>query len=87
MPSSPNYVRDLKEEYRNYGSKPSVKKKRALNNKARRKMIREGKARIGDGKDVAHLDNNVKHSNLGNLAVQSKHKNRSFKRDKHAGRA
>ena len=87
MPSSPGYKRDYKAEYKNYHSKPAVKKQRAENNKARRKMISAGRARIGDGKDVAHKDNNTKHSNLGNLALQSPSKNRSYKRNKNAGRA
>lgn len=87
MPSSPNYVRDPKEEYRRYGSKPEVRAKRAANNRARRKMIKAGRARIGDGKDVAHKDNNAHHNGIGNLAVQTKSKNRSFKRNKSAGRA
>lgn len=69
-----------------YNSKPEQKKRRALRNKARRKMIREGKAKKGDGRDVAHLDNNP-HNNSGrNLRMQSKAKNRSFARTKSARR-
>lgn len=37
--------------------------------------------------DVAHKDNNTKNNSHGNLAVQSKAKNRSFKRTKNARRA
>lgn len=87
MPSSKNYIRDYRAEYDNYHSSKKAKRQRNLNNKARRKMIREGRARIGDGKDVAHKNNNVRDSSLGNLAVQSKSKNRSFKRNKRAERA
>lgn len=87
MPSSPGYVRDYKQELatekRNH---PEKAKKRALNNKARRIMIAKGKAKKGDGKDVAHLDNNTKNSKLGNLQLQDRSKNRSFKRTKSAGR-
>ena len=69
-----------------YNSKPEQKKRRAQRNAARRKMIREGKAKKGDGKDVAHLDNNTAHNNQGNLQMQSKAKNRSFPRTKSARR-
>lgn len=55
-------------------------------NRARYKMIKEGKARKGDGKDVAHKNNNPKDNRSSNLTMQSKAKNRSFKRDKNARR-
>lgn len=58
-----------------------------MNNKARRKMIREGKAAKGDGKDVAHKDNNQRNNSSSNLVLQSKSKNRSFARTKTARRA
>ena len=48
-------------------------------------MIKAGKARVGDGKDVAHKDNNPHNNNPKNLAIQSKAKNRSFARDKNGG--
>jgi hypothetical protein len=70
-----------------YNAKPEQKKKRAKRNAARRKMIASGKVRKGDGKDVAHKDNNPHNNSSSNLAVQSKAKNRSFKRNKKAGRA
>jgi len=69
-----------------YNAKPEQKKRRAARNKARRKMIRDGKARKGDGKDVAHLDNNPRNNKKSNLRMQSKSKNRSFKRTKTARR-
>lgn len=65
-----------------YNSKPIQKKRRAQRNAARRKMIAAGKARKGDGKDVAHLDNNTAHNSASNLRMQSKAKNRSFARTK-----
>jgi len=70
-----------------YNAKPEQKRRRAQRNAARRKMIAEGKARKGDGKDVAHKDNNTANNSSKNLAMQSKAKNRSFKRDKNARRA
>ena len=69
-----------------YNSKPEQKKRRAGRNKARRQMIREGKAKKGDGKDVAHLNNNPRDNRKGNLQMQSKAKNRSFARTKSARR-
>ena len=69
-----------------YNSKPAQKKRRAMRNKARRLAIKEGRAKKGDGKDVAHLDNNPFNNSRRNRAIQSKAKNRSFKRTKSARR-
>lgn len=69
-----------------YNSKPEQKKRRASRNAARAKMIAAGKVRKGDGKDVAHKNNNPKNNSMSNLAVQSKAKNRSFPRNSNAGR-
>lgn len=69
-----------------YNAKPEQKKRRAERNAARAKMEKAGKVRKGDGKDVAHKDNNTGNNSTSNLAVQSKAKNRSFKRDKNAKR-
>jgi hypothetical protein len=86
MPSSDGYVRDYKQEYKTSHSSEKAKKKRAENNAARRKMEKAGKVRKGDGKDVAHKNNDTSDNRMSNLAVQSPSKNRSFKRDKNAGR-
>jgi hypothetical protein len=69
---------------RKYNSKPEQKKRRAARNAARRKMIKAGKAKKGDGKDVHHKDGNPRNNKRSNLAVSSKSKNRSIKRDKNA---
>lgn len=79
-------ARNYEKEYQNYHGTEKAKKQRARNNKARRKMIREGKAHKGDGKDVSHLDNNTRNNSSSNLRLQSKSKNRSFARDKGAHR-
>ena len=79
MPYMTNGKRDYKKEYAKYGSKPAVKKKRALNNKANRKKGTYGN---GDGKDVAHKDNNARNNKSSNLSLQSKSKNRSVPRTK-----
>lgn len=70
-----------------YNRKPEQKRRRAQRNAARRKMVAAGKARKGDGKDVAHRNNNTADNSSSNLSMQSKAKNRSFKRDKDARRA
>lgn len=69
-----------------YNAKPKQKKRRAQRNAARRKMIKAGKVRKGDGKDVAHADNNTAHNNMRNLLVQPPSKNRSFARNSKAKR-
>ena len=86
MPSSKNYVRNYKQEYKNYHASPEQKKKRASRNAARATMVAKGKVRKGDGKDVDHKNGNAKQNSGGNLRVQSKSANRSFPRNKNAGK-
>ena len=78
--------RNYRKEYDNYHSSEKAKKQRARNNAARRKMEKAGKVHKGDGKDVAHRDNNTRNQSMSNLSVQSQSKNRSFARNKSAGR-
>jgi len=68
-----------------YNSKPEQVKRRTQRNAARAKMVKAGKAHKGDGKDVAHLDNNTAHNSSKNLRMQSKAKNRSFARNSRGG--
>ena len=86
MPSSKNYVRNYKQEYKNYHASPEQKKKRASRNAARATMVAKGKVRKGDGKDVDHKNGNANQNSGGNLGVQSKSANRSFPRNKNAGK-
>jgi hypothetical protein len=56
---------------------------RAQRNRARRVMMNEGLARVGDGKDVGHkraISKGGKNS-LANLQMQDPSANRSFDRD------
>jgi hypothetical protein len=85
MPSSKNYKRDYQREKETDRKRGGIKK-RAQRNAARRKMMKAGKVKKGDGKDVAHKDNNTRNNSKKNLSVQSKKKNRSFPRNKKAGR-
>lgn len=65
-----------------YNARPEEVKKRVANNAARREMMKEGKVRVGDGKDVAHkksLENGGSNAK-GNLAVQSREQNRGWRR-------
>mgnify|MGYP006273248693 CR=1 FL=1 len=65
-----------------YENTPEQVKKREARNRARYKLLQEGKVKKGDGKDVAHkvaLDKGG--SNEDGVFVQERGANRSFKRD------
>ena len=85
MPSSPGYKRDYKQEAK-YHATPEQKKKRASRNAARAKLMKAGKVKKGDGKDVDHRNGNPKDNKSKNLAVKPKSTNRSFPRNKKAGK-
>lgn len=72
--------RDYVRENKLYNAKPKQKLNRAARNKARRMMVVAGKAKKGDGKDVGHVKAMGKGglSQMYNLQMQSKAKNRSF---------
>jgi hypothetical protein len=85
--TGPNSQKNTKARQRaqaKYNAKPEQKKRRAKRNAARRAMIRAGKARKGDGKDVAHKNGNPNDNRKSNLTVQSKKKNRSYARTRSA---
>jgi hypothetical protein len=86
MPSSANYKRDYKQEAK-YHATAEQKKKRASRNAARAKLMKEGKVKKGDGKDVDHKNTNARDNSKKNLRVQSKSTNRSFARTKTGGKA
>lgn len=65
-----------------YESSPAQKHNRALRNKARREMERDGKAKKGDGKDVGHkkpLDKGGS-NRPSNWAMQTETSNRSWRK-------
>lgn len=76
--------RNYKNEYKSYQGTEEQKKKRASRNAARAKMVKKGKVKPGDGKDVTHKNGNPKVNKDSNLGVASKSKNRSFARTKTA---
>lgn len=65
-----------------YNARPEEVKKRVANNAARREAIKEGRAKVGDGKDVAHkksLENGGTNAK-GNLVVQDRTTNRGWRK-------
>lgn len=74
--------RNYKKEHA-YDSQPHVKKKRANRNLARRRAMRAGLVKKGDGKDVHHVNGNALDKN-GPTRVTPASKNRSYARTKTA---
>jgi hypothetical protein len=81
MPSSPGYKRNYRQEYDRYQGKPSQIKRRTKRNAAARKA-----GSLGDGLDVDHKDGNPKNNSKSNLRKTSPSSNRSFPRNKNAGK-
>jgi hypothetical protein len=72
-----------------YNSKPEQVKRRMARNRARAAMIRAGKARKGDGKDVGHADGNPMNTpkkGTKNLRMESKRANRSYPRNRNGSK-
>lgn len=63
---------------RKYNGSEEQKKRRAERNASRAKMVKAGKARKGDGKDVDHISHNTKDQSAKNLQVISRSKNRAM---------
>lgn len=80
-------ARNLRKEYDNYQGTPEQRKKNDARKAARRKMEKLGKVKKGDGKDVDHRNGNPKDNSPKNLRVTTKKSNRSFPRNKKAGKA
>tara|TARA_B110000971_G_C19853769_1_gene428378 strand:+ start:89 stop:343 length:255 start_codon:yes stop_codon:yes gene_type:complete len=71
---------------REYEIEPkSRRKKRANRNLARRIMLRKGKVKKGDGKDVHHVGGDALNKK-SKLKAVSASKNRSYARNKRAGK-
>lgn len=70
-----------KREYQaEYQKRPEQVRRRVMRNAARREMIREGKAHVGDGKDIDHkqmLDHGGTNAR-SNLRVRSRKANRGW---------
>lgn len=65
-----------------YNARPEEVAKRVKNNAARREAIKDGRARVGDGKDVAHKKSleNGGGNGKGNTVVQSRAENRGWRK-------
>lgn len=71
------------EYQREYNARPENVAKRVKNNAARREAIREGTAKVGDGKDVDHkkpLDKGGTNAK-SNLRVVDREENRGWRKD------
>ena len=68
--------RDYKKEYREYHGRPEQIKNRHSRNKARALMIKKGRVRKGDGKEVDHQNGNPRDNSPKNLKVMSRTANR-----------
>ena len=67
---------------KSYNARPEEVAKRVKNNAARREAIKDGRARVGDGKDVAHkksLENGGTNAK-GNTVVQDRATNRGWRK-------
>ena len=77
MPKKRNY-----KQAEQYEDTPEQVKNRMERNKARYKLLKEGKVHKGDGKDVAHIKAADKGGTIKDgVRVESASANRSFKRD------
>ena len=66
--------RNYRKEYDNYHKSSTQKKRRASRNTARAKMVKAGKAKKGDGKDVDHKNGNPRDNSRKNLRMKTKAK-------------
>ena len=73
-------ARNYEKEYQAYQGSPEQLKKRASRNSARAAMVKAGKAKPGDGKDIDHSNGQPLDNRKSNLKVKSKSANRSYPR-------
>ena len=74
-------MRDYRHEYTTFHGKPQQVKNRAKRNAARASLVKAGRVKKGDGKDVGHkvaLKSGGSNSK-SNLRVESVHSNRGRK--------
>ena len=91
MPSSPGYVRDLKQEYKTAKARgengTGSNSKDAIRKRARRKAIKIGMIKPGSNMDIDHKEPLSKGggNSVSNLRPVSASKNRSFPRNHKGG--
>jgi len=80
-PISHRTPEQIKKMDRGYNAKPEMVKRRAKQNAARSMMMKEGKVRKGDGKDVDHkrMLKDGGSNSKSNLRVVSKSVNRGWR--------
>ena len=69
--------RDYRKEYDNYHAQPEQRKKNAARLRARRLMVKKGKAKKNDKMDVHHKDNNPLNNDPKNLSIVTQKYNRT----------
>jgi hypothetical protein len=69
-------TRDYDKEYKDYHGKPEQIKRRASRNKARAYMIKNGKTRKGDSREVDHKNKNPLDNSPDNIRMRDKSANR-----------
>ena len=69
--------RDYRKEYDSYHAKPEQRERNAARLRARRLMVKKGKAVKHDKKDVHHKDNNPLNNDTNNLSVVTQKYNRT----------
>ena len=77
--------RDYRKEYDNYHAQPEQRKKNAARLRARRLMVKKGKAKKNDKLDVHHKDNNPLNNDPKNLSVVTQKYNRTEPRLREEG--
>jgi hypothetical protein len=69
--------RNYRKEYDNYHAKPEQRERNAARLRARRLMVKKGKAKKNDKLDVHHKDNNPLNNDTKNLSVVTQKYNRT----------
>ena len=69
--------RNYRKEYDNYHASPEQRERNAARLRARRLMVKKGKVKIFDKKDVHHKDNDPTNNDLSNLSVTTQKYNRT----------
>jgi len=64
---------------RRYQKTPAQVAKRVKRNAARRRMLKAGRVKKGDGKDVDHKDGNTQNNAPSNLRIMRASRNRARK--------
>lgn len=78
----------MRKNYRKYWGTKQAISDRVKRNKARRMMVKAGRAKVGDGKDVGHktpISRGGK-TTKGNLIMQTKKNNRGRSNPRHKKR-